>query len=122
MSYVSQALLATPCGVPVRGPGVISRVLRKASDCTLCIDRVFVELDEFVEFFAAEVERRISIVSPTARVLPLLMEIIALALSQCHFLAFAHVHDTMVVDLCRHYFLRALIFVSLPYFWFPFTL
>lgn len=64
MSDASGALLERPCGATVKGRDIMNRVLRKASDCVLCRDRVFVEMAEFGDLFAAEVERTIAAVSP----------------------------------------------------------
>ena len=60
MQAASEMLMDRPRGATVKSPELISKALRKASDCAQCRERVFVEMTEFCELFSKEIEKVIS--------------------------------------------------------------
>jgi len=67
MRDASDALVERPCGATVKGPEIMNKALKKASECAQCRERVFVEMTEFSDLFAAEVEKATSCVSAIVR-------------------------------------------------------
>ncbi|KAJ8079557.1 hypothetical protein PM082_011144 [Marasmius tenuissimus] len=60
VEYMQDAALLLqerPCGVTVKDPDLMNRTFRKAVQCPYCKDRVLVEMREFTDDFAKEVER-----------------------------------------------------------------
>jgi hypothetical protein len=63
MNDASNALGERPCGATVKRTDIVGTALKKASQCPNCRERAFVELKEFAEAFATEVESAVSTVS-----------------------------------------------------------
>ncbi|TFK71446.1 hypothetical protein BDN72DRAFT_837686 [Pluteus cervinus] len=63
MQEAGNALMEKPRGATVKSPELISKALRKANECAQCRERVFVEMTEFCELFAEQVEKVVSTMS-----------------------------------------------------------
>ncbi|KAL0576233.1 hypothetical protein V5O48_005743 [Marasmius crinis-equi] len=57
MHEAASLLQERPCGATVKDPELLNRTFRKAVQCRYCKERVLMEMLEFTEDFAKEVER-----------------------------------------------------------------